>query len=171
MLQIELVAVFTGLASFNLAIFIAICFSHKKKSIDRINGLKIEWFISLPLQFMELADDIIEERIDDKQAPKEIKKIIASYDALEDLEKAYVGANPNNIITMLSMNFVFILISAGLALFATYLQEQQLVVMISGLSLASLVYFFVFIFKILNFIRREEDNFQKIERDLQTEID
>ena len=101
MIQIELLAGYGILAGFNLAIFLAICLSHKKTSLKRIDELKEDWFFYLPIQFTILADDIVDGEINKKQAPDELKKIISKYDKLQELEDAYIGKGVKNIINLL----------------------------------------------------------------------
>lgn len=171
MLQLEMLAFYGVLAGINLAIFLGICISHKRTSVDRIRELKDDWFITLPLKFIDLAKDIVEEKIEEKTIPKELKKIIASYDALEDLELSYMGKSVDNILTLLSINFLFLVGSGLFVTSATIVSDFSSIIMLAGSGGGLLLYFFVYLFKVINFLRTEEDKFQRIQNGISTYLE
>jgi len=167
MLQLEILAIYGLFVGINLTLFLAICISHKRTSLNRIKNLKEEWFFDLPLRFMELAEKITDDMTSESEAYKELKTIISSYDKLEELELAYSSKTTENLLSMLSLNFLFLIISGIFVSAATIITDDlSLVILFAGGGGAFLVYYFVYLYKVVNFLRTEEDNFQKIQNDI-----
>lgn len=132
--------------------------------MKRIRELKEEWFDTLPLKFMNLAKNMKENRVDSHSAHEELKRIIGIYDDIEAVERAYVGHGIKNIIDLICMNFVLLIISTVLAILSTSTDVYGYIIIFGGISVAILLYFFLLMAKIINFIRIEEDRFQGIEK-------
>lgn len=171
MLELEILAVYGVFATINLAVFIAICFSHKRNSLYRVNSLKEDWFFTLPDRFADLADEMLDGNIDKNTAYTELKNISSTYDTLEYLESSYRGKGSKNVINLLSINFVILIFSALASEAALSFNEITTIIQFYGVALALMFYFFFFLYKTLNFIRKEEDLFQNVENSLSTYIE
>lgn len=162
MLQLEVLVIYVALATIDVMILLALCFSHKREVLKRIHELKDNWLDTLPLKFAELGDDVQKGNLTPQQTRKKLTKIIKSYDLIEEISKAYSGKRiGNNILKLLGFNLIIILGSVSLALASTYTANYSIVLV--GGSLAALTYYFIFMAKIIYFIIKEEDKFQKIE--------
>ena len=165
MMQIEVIAFYVALATIDIAILLAICFSHKKESLERIRKLKDRWLDNLPLKFAEIGEKIQKNNLTPYETRKNLNEIISNYDVIEKINKAYTGKKiSDNVLKLLGFNLLLISFSAIIALANAFSTDDNISVMLVGISLVIIVYFFMFLAQVIIFVITEEDKFQKLEK-------